>query len=170
MEEIKMTREALQELMGKVLQAGLGEMKKMNPLEEKKYNEELAKDKRRAQMVVALGRAEEEAMKQKRGRCSHSRWPAGTGKRSGESCPTGQGEWCTGGQKHGDMTVSIICQRCATEWRFKATPGEIDYGDNEGFLGFAPPPPERCVSPCNDCSQFFTPAEMKEHKCALKVA
>lgn len=162
--ELRITKSDLQDLLSTLMK----EVKSMNPLEQKKYDEEVAKDKRRAQMVVSLGRAEEEAMNQKKGRCSHCRWPAGSGKRSGEAAPRGQGEWCTGGQKHGDQTASLICGRCAFEWRFRPTPGEMDYLDNEGFMGFAPPSDDRLLSSCVDCSEYFTNKEMKEHECTRK--
>src|SRR5271165_5128849 len=76
MADVNLSKQELQDMMASILQVALRENNKLNPLEQKKYDEEVAKEKRRSQMVVALGQAEEQAMKQKKGRCSHSRWPA----------------------------------------------------------------------------------------------
>lgn len=114
---------------------------KMNPLEQKKYDEEAKKDKRRAMLAVELGKAEAESRYRKQVGCSHSRDP-----RTGNAVARGMGEWTTGGQCHGDDTITLSCLRCGTQWTWKGSPQEREYANNAGLLGFAPPPIDRCIN------------------------
>lgn len=134
---VTMTFDQVQDLLRTVL----AEANKPNALEQKRLDEELAKDKRRAALAVELGRAEEEARWRRQNSCTHSRHAT-----TGESVPKGTGVWTTCGQTHGDDSISLICMRCATLWHFQATANERDYANNAGLLGFMPPPLERCLN------------------------
>lgn len=114
-----------------------------NALEQKKLDEEMEREKRRARLSVELARVEEEARWRRQNSCSHS-----CNEKTGASVAKGTGRWITGGQVHGDGNASLICQRCATIWRFKPTPEELDYINNSegGLMGYAPPPIERCIN------------------------
>lgn len=128
---------------------------RMNPLEEKKFAEEALKEKRRALLSVELGKAEAEKRYRQQVGCSHSRDP-----RSGNGVARGSGEWTTGGQRHGDDTITLACLRCGTQWTWKATPQEREYCDNAGLLGFPPPPVERCTNKAD----FLPPAAPSQEK------
>lgn len=144
---VSITPEQLQEL----LRAVVMESKKLNPLEQKEFDEKMAQERRKARMVADLGRAEEEAMKAKRNGCSHMRWPATAGKNAGHSAPRGAlgAEWCTGGQAYQDGTAATICMRCSTVWRFKPTPEYYTAIVQNGLLGEAPPSDEHII--CEGC-------------------
>lgn len=114
---------------------------KMNPLEQKKYDEEAKKEKRRTMLSVELGKVEAEARYRRQAGCSHSRDP-----RTGAPVVRGSGEWTTGGQCHGDDTITLSCLRCGTQWTWKGSPQEREYANQAGLLGFAPPPVERCIN------------------------
>lgn len=121
---------------------------KMNPLEQKKFEEEAQKDARRNQMQVELAKVEMAKQKQRKEGCSHCRWPATAGKKGGHAAPRGQGEWVTQAQLHEQNgTIDLMCQRCTWIWRWKATPEEISYmKDNDGGMaGFPPPSEDRIV-------------------------
>lgn len=126
-----------------ILAAAIGAAKAMNPLEEKAYKEKLAQEERKAKMVVALGRVEEEAALRKRNGCSHSRHASG--KLAGHACPKGQGEWVTSGQMHSNGKATMVCERCSTTWHWEPTVAERDYIENAGMLGMAPPEESRLI-------------------------
>jgi hypothetical protein len=134
---VSLSYEQLQEL----LQSVIASASKLNPLEQKKMDEELERDRRRAVLAVELGRAEEEARWRRQNSCSHSRHAS-----TGAGVTRGTGIWTTCGQTHGDDSISLICMRCATLWHFKATPEEREYANNAGLLGFEPPAIERCLN------------------------
>ena len=128
---------------------------KMNPLEQKKFDEEEKREKRRALLSVELGKAEAESRYRKQTGCSHSRDP-----RTGNAVPRGMGEWTTGGQPHGDDTITLSCLRCGTQWTWKASPQEREYANNAGLLGFAPPPIDRCLNKAD----FMPPVAPSQEK------
>jgi hypothetical protein len=132
---ITMSKEQFQELLTALANP------RMNPLEQKKYDEEAKRDKRRAALAIELGRSEAENRWRRQNSCSHSR-----DSRTGQAVTRGSGEWTTGGQVHGDDTISLGCLRCGTVWHWKGSPQERDYALNAGLLGFAPPPVERCLN------------------------
>lgn len=136
---ITLTKEDLKELLISVMQAA----NTMNPLEQKKYEEELMKEKRKAMLVKQLGEEEERQLALRRNSCSHC-----VDKSTGESVPRGQGMWITQGQVHSNDVISIVCLRCATVWYFKGTASERDYSINaeHGMLHFPPPSPERLLA------------------------
>ena len=113
-----------------------------NALEQKRLDEELDREKRKRILSVQLGKIEEEARWRKQNSCSHS-----CNEKTGDPVPYGKGKWTTGGQVHGDDTATLICQRCATIWRFEPTHQEREYILNgPGLLGFAPPSLDRCLN------------------------
>lgn len=113
-----------------------------NALEAKQLQEAIEKDRRRTLLAVELGRVEEEARWRRQNACTHS-----VNEKTGESVPKGMGKWITGGQIHGDDSATLICQRCATAWRFMPTRDEREFILNgPGLLGYAPPPIARCIN------------------------
>lgn len=134
---LTLTYEQLQDMLKTVL----AEAGKLNPLEQKKMNAELERERRREVLSVELGRAEEESRWRRQNSCSHSRHAS-----TGMGVTRGTGIWTTCGQTHGDDSISLICMRCATLWHFKATSEEREYANNAGLLGFEPPPIERCLN------------------------
>lgn len=133
-----LTKDALKELLETVMSSA----RRMTPLEEKKYKEEIDKENRRMQMMKVLGQAEEEAMARKRDSCSHCVDP-----RTGDSVARGQGVWITQGQVHNNDVISLICLRCSTVWYFKGTPAERNASIDgaHGLAGAAPPPAHRLI-------------------------
>ena len=134
-EGITLSKEQFQDLLAAISNP------KMNPLEQKKFEEEEKKEKRRALLAVELGTAEAQSRYRKAMGCSHSR-----DGRTGNAVPRGTGEWTTGGQVHGNDTITLSCLRCGTRWTWAATPQEREYANNAGLLGFTPPPIERCIN------------------------
>src|SRR5438552_1230445 len=132
MPTVELSPDQLQQLLVKAVAAGVAEATKMNPLEEKRYKEELEREERRNKLAVELGKAEEEALRKKRDACSHSRDKEGNG------VSRGQGIWTTQGQIHGNECITLICMRCATTWTWKGTMAERDAANNSahGLLGW----------------------------------
>lgn len=153
---MEITHQQLQDMMAKTVAAAIAEMKKPNALELRQIEEAEAAEKRRAQMVKALGQAEAEAMRKRKSGCTHSVWPNSAGRLAGHSAPRGEGQWCTGGQQHGDGTISVICLRCANTWTFKATNEELQSVPDSGLLGAPVPPAERWIQTCGYCNQPIT--------------
>ena len=147
MPNVEMTAEQLQ----KILEAVLAKAQSLNPLEQKRFDEELAKERRRDELAVTLGRAEAESQRAKRDNCSHMRYPASAGKNAGHSCPKGTlgGEWCTGGQAYQNGLVMIFCSRCHSDWWFQPTQDYYSYIMQNGIDGIEPPPDSQCV--CIGC-------------------
>lgn len=114
---------------------------KLNPLDERKYNEEINREKRRAMFAVELAKAEEQTRLNRINGCSHSR-----DSRLGNAVAKGTGEWTTGGQMHGNDTATLTCLRCGFGWHFSTTPQEREYFREQGMLGMAPPPMDRLVA------------------------
>ena len=113
-----------------------------NALEQKRLDEEMDRERRKARLAVELAKVEEEARWRKQNSCSHS-----CNDKTGQSVARGTGRWTTGGQIHGDDVATLICQRCSTTWRFKPTHEEREYILNgPGLMGYAPPPMERCIN------------------------
>jgi len=136
--ELSLTASQLQSIIETAVKAASAP----NALEKKRLDEELDREKRRAILAVQLGNIEEEARWRKQNSCSHS-----CNDKTGESVPRGTGRWVTGGQLHGNGEATLICQRCATTWRFKPTHEESEWILNgPGLLGYAPPPLERCLN------------------------
>lgn len=159
-EQVQELLKAQQEESQKMFVELVSKMTQMNPMQQKSYDEQVAQEKRRANMVVALGKAEEEAAKNRKFGCSHMVYPAGH-RRAGEGAPKGAlgAEWITGGQAYQNGTAMVMCLRCQSVWLFR--PGSEMYNSiiQNGLLGEAPPPPESLL--CNGCLELE-----KQCKCA----
>jgi hypothetical protein len=143
--QISISPEQLQEL----LKTAIAEATKLNPIEQRKLDEELQKDRRRNQMMIQLGKIEEEAARRKRDGCSHMRHPAGSGKLAGQSAAKGSlgAEWCTGGQAYQDGLAMVICLRCSSTWLFRPDSNYYNAILQNGLLGEAPPSDEMTICP-----------------------
>lgn len=130
---------------------------RMNPLEQKRFDEEMKRDKRRALLAAEIGGIEAMSRYNRQRNCSHCRDP-----RTGNPCARGQGEWRTGGQIHGDDTATMMCLYCGTTWRWATTAQEREYINNAGMLGMAPPPIERCINKEHFMPPQVITAEKKE--------
>jgi hypothetical protein len=139
-ESFTIGKEELRTLLSELM----GQARKMTPLEERRYKEELEAESRRNRMVIELGRVEEEAQRAKRSACTHT-----VDKSSGNSALPGAANstWCTQGQVHSNDVISLICLRCSTVWYWKSTPAERDYAQNadHGLMGHAPPARDRVI-------------------------
>jgi hypothetical protein len=149
---INLTEDQLNSMIAKAVEAGVRASKALNPLEQKAYDEQIAAEQRKQQMIVELGKAEEQAMWQKKHGCSHSRYSAQAGKLGGHACPKGTGEWTTGGQFQGEEAgtgiplATLCCSRCAWTWHWKPTPQERHQLEENGFLGYPPPSEDRLLN------------------------
>lgn len=170
MPNVEMSPEQLQ----KILEAVLAKAQQLNPLEQKQYDEDLAKQRRRDLLAVQLGRAEEAAAKAKRENCSHMRYSPTSGKNSGHSAPKGTpgAEWCTGGQAYQNGLAMMFCSRCHADWWFKPTQEYYSYIMQNGLEGTAPPPDDQaiCIG-CYETKSKCRCAEIaKEHVAAHPTA
>ena len=129
--------------LSRIIETAVKAARSPNVLEQRQIDEQIAADKRRSQMMVELGKTEEQAMKEKRDRCTHSRHPMTAGKFGGHPAPKGQGEWTTGGQMLGRKKAVLICTRCSYTWVFEPTDTEAEYIEQSGLQGFAPPTKEK---------------------------
>lgn len=135
---VSLTKTELQELLTTVLR----QAQSLNPLDQKRLDEEIEREKRRTLLAIELARTEEEAHWRRQNSCTHS-----AHEKTGEAVPKGMGKWTTGGQMHGDESATLICQRCATAWRFKPTREEREYILNgPGLLGYPPPNMDRLLN------------------------
>jgi hypothetical protein len=150
MAQVEMSKEQLQELLSTAVRSGVSgameHLAKMNPLEQRKFDEEAAKDRRRDMLGVELGRAEEENTRRKQNGCTHS-----VDRQTGEPVARGTGKWITGGQAYQDGTASLLCLRCQRTWRFRPTPEQYSSIVQTGMYGFAPPSEDQTL--CNGCLQ-----------------
>lgn len=137
---VTLSPEQLQE----ILRAVVEQATKLNPLEQRKLDEELAKERKKAMMMVTLGRIEEEAAQRKQNGCSHMR-DAKTGDGVPRGWPTG--EWVTSGQAYQNGTAVIICQRCSRTWLFKPDPSYYNDIIQNGLLKAMPPKDELTLCP-----------------------
>lgn len=148
-----------------LMRSMITELKKPNPLEERKLKEELEKEQRRKLAMVELGKAEEFARTNRQKNCSHSRDD------KGNYVTRGTGTWTTGGQVNSSGVGSLVCLRCSKSWRWRASAAEREYSDSVGMLGFVPPPEEICLTQCVHCSKDFENRELKAHEenCTMKL-
>lgn len=161
-----LTPKQLQDL----LKTAITEATKLNPIEERKLNEELERERKRSMMMVQLGKIEEEAARRKREGCSHMRYPAGAGRLAGMGAPRGAmgAEWCTGGQAYQDGTAMVICLRCSSTWLFRPDPNYYTAILQNGLLGEAPPPPELTL--CSGCFELMPKCRCAEVHLGKKAA
>jgi len=159
MSQVNITRDDLQA----ILETVLAKSNQLNPLEQKKYDEEMAKQRRRDLLAVEVGRAEEEAQRRKRNSCSHLRYPATAGKLSGQSAPRGTpgAEYTTGGQAYQNGLAMMFCTRCQTQWWFKPTQDYYTIILQEGLSSTAPPLDDQCI--CIGCFELKSQCKCVEH-------
>jgi hypothetical protein len=154
----------------KILEAVIGKVQQLNPLDQRKYDEILAREKRRDLLAVQLGKAEEEAYQRRKNGCSHLRYPATAGKLSGHMAPPGYhgAEWRTGGQVYQNGLAMMLCLHCATSWWFKPTPEYYAVLAQNGLDSTAPPPDDKCI--CIGCYEpkpnCTCAAQSREHAAA----
>jgi len=140
-----------EEQLTRILTAAVNAAKAPSILEQKEIEKQIEADKRRNLLSVEMARVEEERIHARKHGCSHSRYPSGT-KNGGQNSPRGQGEWCTGGQlcgrnpQTGAERAVLICTRCSWTWIFEPTVPELEFIQQSGMMGMAPPPTERLVS------------------------
>ena len=72
-----------------ILESVVAKAKELNPLDQRKYDEMLAKERRRDLLAVQIGKAEEQAQRAKRNNCSHMRFGAAAGKAFRGKLPEG---------------------------------------------------------------------------------
>ncbi len=134
---VEMSPEQLQ----RILEAVIAKTQQLNPLEQRTYDEQIAKERRRDLLAVQIGKAEEEAQRRKRDSCSHLRFPATAGKNSGMMAPKGTSgaEWTTGGQAYQNGLAMLFCSRCHSEWWFKPTQDYYTFIVQNGMDGIQPP-------------------------------
>lgn len=156
------TPEQLQDLLKTAIGEAVAQATKLNPLEQRKLDEQLAQDRRKTAMIKQLGEIEEKSMREKRDRCSHLRYPAGSGKLAGHGAPRGAmgAEWCTGGQAYQDGTAMVICLRCSNTWLFRPDSNYYNAILQNGLLGEAPPSEELTV--CPGCFELKPACRCKE--------
>ena len=142
MSDVTLGKAELQELIEAVVRAA----KAPGVLEQRAMDEDIERQKRRDQLAIELGYAEQLKMWNQQQGCTHSRYSMGAGKLAGHGCKSGQGEWTTGGQLNSNGNASLVCLRCGTNWIFIPTANEKEYAEHEGFLGFQPPPIDRCLN------------------------
>lgn len=160
---ITMTQEQLQDL----LRAVMSQPRQMNPLEEQTFNQFKERERRRTELALAMGRAEEENMRRKREGCSHMRYSANAGRLSGNAAPKGaiNAEYTTGGQAYKNGLAGLMCTRCQTVWMFRPTPEQYSEIAENGLMGM--PPPDSQYQVCIGCAQLKSKCSCKE---AQKVA
>src|SRR5581483_4321739 len=169
MAETNFSHDQVQELLrqqAEMFKGVISELKKPNPLEERKLREELEKEQRRKLAMIALGKAEEFARTNRQKSCTHSRDD------KGNYVNKGQGTWTTGGNVGTNGIGSLVCWRCAKTWRWRASAAEREYSENVGLLGFVPPSEDICLTQCVYCSKDFENKELKAHEaaCSMKPA
>lgn len=154
---ISITPEDLQNLLKTAIAEAVGQATKLNPIEQRKLDEELAKDRRRNMMMIQLGKIEEEAARQKREGCSHMR-DSKTGDAVPRNWPTG--EWTTGGQAYQDGTAMVICTRCSSTWLFRPDPNYYNAIIQNGLRATQPPPENLTI--CPGCFELKPACRCKE--------
>jgi hypothetical protein len=156
--DIEMSKKDFKELMEGIID----KLNKLNPLEQRQYDEELAKERRRDLLAVQLSKAEAEAQQARRSNCSHQRYPASAGRRAGELAPRGTpgAEWCTRGQAYQNSLVMIFCTRCHSDWWFQPTQEYYQVIVQEGIYGIAPPDDDHTI--CIGCYKIKSNCECAE--------
>lgn len=162
---LSISAEQLQELLKTVL----SENNKLNPIEQKKLDEELARQRRRDMLAVELGRAEEASRFQKQNSCSHMIYPAGH-RFAGHDAPKGTigAQWNTGGQAYQNGLAMIVCQRCQTRWIFRPGPEAYTNILQNGLAAAQPPSDEHTV--CIGCMESKPKCKCDEIAMAQKEA
>lgn len=158
------TPEEIQNLLKTAISEAIAAANKMNPIEQRKFDEDMAKERRRNQMMLQLGKIEEESARQKREGCSHMR-DAKTGDGVPRNHPTG--EWTTGGQAYQNGIAGIICQRCSSMWLFRPEANYYNSILQNGLLKAPPPPVELTI--CPGCFELMPKCRCREMYLAAKA-
>ncbi len=147
---VEMSPEQLQ----KILEAVVAKVQALNPLDQRKYDELIAREKRRDDFALSLGNIEKEKIANIKRSCSHMRYPATAGKLSGHVAPAGYpgAEWRTGGQVYQNGLAMMLCLRCGTQWWFKPTAEYYAVLMQNGLDNTAPPPDDHCI--CIGCFEL----------------
>lgn len=143
MAQVEISKSELQEIMTAAITASK-QAPAMNPLEQRKFDDEDAKDRRRDLLGAELAKVEMEKRWRDQNACSHS-----VDRQTGDAVPRGTGKWITGGQAYQDGTAALHCLRCKFVWRFRPTPEQFAVIVQNGMYAFAPPPDEQTL--CNGC-------------------
>ena len=171
MAETYFSREQVQELLDrqqKMFEGLADKLTKLNPLDQRKLDEALENERRRALAIVEFGKIEEESERRKKNSCSHMRYPAGH-RLSGHSCPKGTlgGEWTTGGQAYQNGTAMVICNRCSSVWMFRPSPEIYTVIVQNGLMGEAPPREEDTI--CIGCFEMKPVCKCRQIANAFKA-
>ena len=135
---VSMTKTELQQILTAAIMAA----NQPNPLEKQQMEEQAERERRRQLLAVELGKAEEAARWHRQNSCTHSRSAT-----TGVAVERGTGVYTTSGQQHSDGSVSLVCMRCATIWRFMPNSREDQFLKDGGeLLGFPPPPIGRLLN------------------------
>jgi hypothetical protein len=155
---VEMSPEQLQ----KILEAVVSKVQALNPLDQRKYDEILRKERRRDDFALTLGAIEKEKNDNIRRSCSHLRYPATAGKLSGHVAPVGYpgAEWRTGGQAYQNGLAMMLCLRCGTQWWFRPTPEYYTVLLQNGLDNTAPPPDDHCI--CIGCFELKNKCKCEE--------
>lgn len=170
MAETNFSYEQVQSMIKTAVESAVGAMNKMNPIEQRKFDEDMDREHRRNQMVLQLGKIEEEAAKRRKEGCTHLRYAAMSGKHAGEMAPKGSqmSEWMTGGQAYQNGLASLICLRCQTVWLFRPTMEYYNAIIQNGLYGEAPPSPEHEI--CIGCFEHKHSCKCDEINKAMRSA
>lgn len=170
MAETGFTYEQVQQLIKTAVETAVLSANKMNPIEQKKFDEEAERDRRRSQMMIQLGKIEEEATRRRKEGCTHMRYTMSAGRRAGEMAPrnAANAEWMTGGQAYQNGTASIICLRCQTVWLFRPTPEYYSAIQQNGLLGEAPPEDKDVI--CIGCFELKNSCRCDELNAQMRSA
>ena len=135
---INITHAQLQKLLEAAVAAG----NKLNPLEQKEYDQKLADEKRKNEYLREMGRIQAEADERKKDACSHTKDAEGAPVRKGTPGST----WTTSGQLSGEYGV-LVCLRCSRTWRWQVSRAEAEAINQapHGLLNAAPPDASRCI-------------------------
>lgn len=154
MAETGFTYEQVQQLIKTAVESAVLSANKLNPIEQRRFDEEMERERKRSQLMIQLGKIEEEATRRRRMGCTHMTYTMSAGKRAGEMAPLGaaNAEWKTGGQAYQNGTASIVCLRCQTVWLFRPTPEYYNAIIQNGLLGEAPPPEKDTI--CIGCFEL----------------
>lgn len=168
MPETSFTYEQVQQLIKSAVESAVLAANKMNPIEQRKFDEEAERDRKRTEMMIQLGKIEEEAARRRKEGCTHMTYTMSAGKKAGEMAPVGaaNSEWKTGGQAYQNGLASLVCLRCQTVWLFKPTPEYYSAIMQNGLLGEAPPPPQDTM--CIGCFELKTKCKCDEVNRAAK--
>jgi hypothetical protein len=167
--ETTFTWAQVQELIKTAIATAVAESNKLNPIEQRKFDEEIGRERRRNMMMVELGKIEEASAKRRRSGCSHLRYPANAGKLAGHGAPPGTSgaEWTTAGQAYQNGTAALMCQRCQSIWLFRPAPEYLADIRENGMLGI--PPPEEQNVLCIGCFEYKSKCRCDEIAAASRA-